>query len=227
MNKQETRRYQEISHSGKLLAPRTKGQREENQQVWTLDSWSPGGGAWWKQGCWSGQFLQRWGIKQGVKKEGTLWPLSSHPLIDCCQRLPLVSRHQESLGDVVCRARAGQQMWLHGWTGTGRCKWRITSTQGIYYLELPELSKKGIGMRSCLVVPGTIAHSLILEFCFSADPPALTWVCPVMTDKEKQSAEDSVIVVNFALPLPFASSLTLAVTNVSVPPSSIKPGGCI
>ena len=40
--------------------------------------------------------------------------------------------------------------------------------------------------------------------------------------------EDSVvvIVVNFALPLPFPSSLTLAVTKVSEPPSSIEPGGC-
>ena len=38
--------------------------------------------------------------------------------------------------------------------------------------------------------------------------------------------EDSVVVVNFALPLPLPSSLTLAVTNVSEPPSSIKPGGC-
>lgn len=160
---------------------------------------------------------------QAGREEGRHTLASSHPLTDCCQRLRLVSSHQESLGDVVCRARAGQ----HGWTGTGQCKWRITSTQRIYYLELPELSKKGIDMRSCLVAPGTITHSLILEFCFSAGPPALTWVCPVMTDKEKQSAEDSVIVVNFALPLPFASSLTLAVANVSEPPLSIKPGGCI
>lgn len=160
---------------------------------------------------------------QAGREEGRHTLASSHPLTDCCQRLRLVSSHQESLGDVVCRARAGQ----HGWTGTGQCKWRITSTQRIYYLELPELSKKGIDMRSCLVAPGTITHSLILEFCFSAGPPALTWVCSVMTDKEKQSAEDSVIVVNFALPLPFASSLTLAVANVSEPPLSIKPGGCI
>ena len=78
--------------------------------------------------------------------------------------------------------------------------WKIDLLKKIiYYLKVPEQSKKGIDIRSYLVTVDAITHCLVLDFCFPAVPPTLPWVCPVIPDNEKQTRR----ILLLLLTLPF------------------------
>ena len=87
MNKQGMWRYQEISHSGKLSAPRTKGLELEEE---THKSVSVRAGAL-EEGLGGSRGLEG---PLSSETEGR-YPLASllPPLTDCCQCLPMVSNH--------------------------------------------------------------------------------------------------------------------------------------
>ena len=78
MNKQETERYQESSHSGKLSAPRTKGLEleEETHKSVSMRAAALELGLGGSRGL-EGPLSSETADQEGVRKEGTVWPLSS------------------------------------------------------------------------------------------------------------------------------------------------------
>lgn len=203
----------EISNSRKLLAPQDYRARGWNWMMGVHDSGSPGGEATlWGQEFWRDQPLQKWGIRAGSHEGRHVLASSSHSLTDHHQGLPMVSNHQVSLGSAVSRARAGQQVWVIKWMDWDRAvSLHITNTENTF-LRTSRAVQERNQLKSSLVALGTITHSLTSEFCFSSDSPILSWPYPVTPDKEKQNVEDFVV-VNFVLPPPLTSSLTLGVTK--------------